>query len=94
MLEGVEFRREELDEAVCHGAHGLDVRAELHLSQTVGRAHAAAQDRRIGTIVAGALALCTAGAELHDAAGRMGVQTGDAGALVAMRLWKFIVCSK
>ena len=24
-LEGVEFRREELDEAVCHGAHGLDV---------------------------------------------------------------------
>ena len=60
MLEGVEFRREELDEAVYHGAHGLDVRAELHLSQTVGRTHAAAQDRRIGTIVAGALALCTA----------------------------------
>ena len=66
---------------MCHGAHGLDVRAELHLSQTVGRTHAAAQDRRIGTIVAGALALCTAGAELHDAARGVGVQARDPGGL-------------
>ena len=66
---------------MCYGAHGLDVCAKLHLGQAVGRADAAAQNGRISTIVAGALALCATGAELHDAAGRMGVQASDTGGL-------------
>ena len=64
-----------------HGADGLDVRTVLHLSQAVGGADTAAQNRRVSAVVARALALCAAGAELHDAAGRMGVQAGDAGSL-------------
>ena len=80
-LEGIELGGEKLDKAVRHGAHGLDLCAELHLGQTVGRADAAAQHCGVSTIVASALALCTAGAELHDAAGGVGVQTGDAGGL-------------
>ena len=66
---------------MCHGAHGLDIRTILHLGQTVGRANAAAQNRRISAIVAGALALCTAGAEFHHAAGGVGVQAHHAGGL-------------
>ena len=80
-LEGVKLSREELDETVCHGAHSLDVRAELHLGQAVGRTDAAAQHGGISAIVAGALALGAAGAELHDVARGMGVQTGDTGGL-------------
>ena len=64
-----------------YGAHSLDLRAELHLGQAVGSAHAAAQNSSICTIVAGAFALRTAGAEFHHAAGRVGVQAGDAGSL-------------
>ena len=66
---------------MCHGAHSLDVRAELHLGQAVGRTDAAAQHGGISAIVAGALALGAAGAELHDVARGMGVQTGDTGGL-------------
>ena len=66
---------------MCHGAHGLDIRTILHLGQTVGRANAAAQNRRISAIVAGALALCTAGAEFHHAAGGVSVQAHHAGGL-------------
>ena len=80
-LEGVELGREELDEAMRHGAHSLDVCAELHLGQTVGSAYAAAQNGGIRAVIAGALALCAAGAELHDAARRVGVHAGDAGRL-------------
>ena len=43
-LEGIKLRGEELDEAVRYGAHSLDLCAELHLGQTVGSAHAAAQN--------------------------------------------------
>ena len=64
-----------------HGAHGLDLCAELHLGQTVGRADAAAQNGSISAVVACALALCAAGAELHDAAGGVSVEAGDAGGL-------------
>ena len=38
-LEGIKLRGEELDEAVRYGAYSLDLRAELHLGQTVGSAH-------------------------------------------------------
>ena len=66
---------------MCHSANGLDVCAELHLRQTVCRADTAAQNSSVCAIVASALALCAAGAELHDAAGRMGVQASDTGGL-------------
>ena len=72
-LEGIKLRREELDEAVCHGANRLDLRAILHLSQAVGSADAAAQNSGIRTIIACALALCAAGAKLHDTARRLGL---------------------
>ena len=64
-----------------HRADGLDLRAILHLGQAVGGADAAAQNGCIRAVVARALALGAAGAELHDAAGGVGVQTGDTGRL-------------
>ena len=64
-----------------HGTHSLDLRAVLHLGQTVGRADATAQNGSISAVVACALALCAAGAELHDAAGGVSVEAGDAGGL-------------
>ena len=66
---------------MCHGANCLDLRAILHLSQAVGSADAAAQNSGIRAIIACALALCAAGAKLHDAAGRMGVQASYTGRL-------------
>ena len=64
-----------------HSANSLDICAELHLRQTVCRADTAAQNSSVCAIVAGALTLCAAGAELHNVAGGVGVQAGDAGGL-------------